>query len=227
VDMDIRIDAKTLDFNQDSDGKYHTSLDLVGFVFNSVGKVQGGFSQTVNAALSPDDYKRALDTGIGYTGHVDVPTGNYQFRVAVREAKTGKVGSLSKYIEVPDVSKKHLAMSSVFLYAVDPAAGPKAQPVALTALRMVPRKGDLRYSVIVYNAKLEKGSPQLSAQLIINRGDRVIFQGPVSAVDLRGADGSQFVKVGQIGVSKLLPGPYVLTLIIKDDLADKSASLRP
>jgi VWFA-related protein len=223
VDMDIRIDAKTLDFNQDSDGKYHTSLDLVGFVFNSVGKVQGGFSQTVNAALSPDDYKRALDIGIGYTGHVDVPTGNYQFRVAVREAKTGKVGSLSKYIEVPDVSKKHLAMSSVFLYAVDPSAGPKAQPVALTALRMVPRKGDLRYSVIVYNAKLEKGSPQLSTQMVINRGDRVIFQGPVSAVDLRGADSSQFVKVGQFGVSKLLPGSYVLTLIIKDDLADKNA----
>lgn len=223
VDMDIRIDAKTLDFNQDSDGKYHTSLDLVGFVFNSVGKVQGGFSQTVNAALSPDDYKRALDTGIGYTGHVDVPTGNYQFRVAVREAKTGKVGSLSKYIEVPDVSKKHLAMSSVFLYAVDPSVGPKGQSTALTALRQIPRKDDLRYTAIIYNPKMEKGKSQLSAQLAINRGGRVIFQGPVQALDLKGADDTQVVKIGQIGVSKLSPGSYVLTLIVKDELADKNA----
>lgn len=223
VDMDLRVDAKTLDFKQTPDGKYHAEFDVVGFVLNQVGKVQGGFSQTINAAFTPDEYKRALDSGIGYTGRVEVPSGNYQFRVAVREAETGKLGSLSKYLEVPDVSKKRLALSSIFLYAVDPTAGPKAQPVALTALRMVPRKGDLRYSVVVYNAKLEKGSPQLSAQLVINRGDRIIFQGPVSAVDLRGADGSQFVKVGQIGVSKLLPGAYVLTLIVKDDLADKNA----
>lgn len=221
VDMDIRIDAKTLDFKQDADGKYHTSLDLVGFVLNSVGKVQGGFSQTIDAALSPDDYKRALDSGIGYTGHVEVPTGNYQFRVAVREAKTGKVGSLSKYIEVPDVGKKRFAMSSVFLYAVDPSAGPKGQSTALTALRQIPRKDDLRYTAIIYNPKMDKGKSQLSAQLVINRGSRIIFQGPIQALDVKGADDTQVVKIGQIGVSKLSPGSYVLTLIIKDELADK------
>ncbi|MFL6284918.1 MAG: hypothetical protein ACJ74Q_17380, partial [Pyrinomonadaceae bacterium] len=62
-----------------------------------------------------------------------------------------------------------------------------------------------------------------SAQLAINRGGRVIFQGPVQALDVKGADDTQVVKIGQIGVSKLSPGSYVLTLIVKDELGDKNA----
>ncbi len=56
---------------------------------------------------------------------------------------------------------------------------------------------------------------------MISRGDRVIFRGPVQGVDVRGADASQVVKVGQIGISKLQPGHYVLTLAVTDTLADK------
>ena len=45
---------------------------------------------------------------------------------------------MSKYIEVPDISKKHLTVSSLFLYAVDLAQGNKAKPEPLTALRSTP-----------------------------------------------------------------------------------------
>jgi VWFA-related protein len=221
VDVDLRVDAGKLDFKQESDGKYHTTLDVVGFVVNRMGQTGVGFSETVKAALTPDEYKRALTSGIGYTGHVELPAGVYQLRVAVRETDTGKLGSLSKYLEVPDMSKKRFTMSSVFLHAVDPAAGAKAQPVPLTALRQISRKEDLRYSAVVYNAKLDKDKPQLNAQLTISRGDRVIFQGPVQGVDIRGGDASQVVKVGQIGISKLAAGRYVLTLAVTDTLGDK------
>jgi hypothetical protein len=141
-------------------------------------------------------------------------------RVAVREAETGKLGSLSKYLEVPDLSKKRLTMSSVFLHAVDPAAGAKAQPVALTALRQIRRAEDLRFSAVVYNPKLAGGSPKLSTQLVISRGERVVFQGPVQSIEVKAGEG-QFIKVGQIGVSKLAAGRHVLTFIVTDELADK------
>jgi VWFA-related protein len=218
IDVDLRVDVSRLDLKQGADGKYHATLDVVGFLLNRAGKTEQGFSQTINAALSPDEYRRALDSGLGYTGHVDLPPGSYQLRAVVREADTGKIGSLSKYIEVPDMTKKRLTMSSVFLHAVEPGS---KQPVALTALRQISRKDDLRYSAVVYNAKLDKDKPQLSAQLTISRGDKVIFQGPVQGLDVRGADASQFVKVGQIGISKLPPGRYVLTLAVTDTLADK------
>jgi VWFA-related protein len=223
IDVDLRIDAKSLDFKQGPDGKYHTTLDVVGFVLNRLGKTGVGFSETINVTLTSDEHKRAMDNGLGYTGHVELPAGGYQLRVAVRESDTGKLGTLSKYLEVPDLSKKRLNMSSVFLHAVDPAGGAKAQPVALTALRQISRKQDLRYSAIVYNAKLDKGKPQVNSELVISRGDKIIFRQPGQAVDLRGADASQVIKLGQIVISKLSPGHYVLTLNITDQLADKKS----
>ena len=105
--------------------------------------------------------------------------------------------------------------------APPPCAPSWSSTTALTALRQIPRKDDLRYSAIIYNPKMDKGKSQLSAQLVINRGSRIIFQGPVQALDVKGADDTQVVKIGQIGVSKLTPGSYVLTLIVKDELADK------
>ena len=87
----------------------------------------GGFSQTVSASLSAEDHKRALSYGISYTGHATVPPGEFQLRAAVRDNETGRLGSMSQYLEVPDLSRKRLVVSSLFLYSVDPA-GNKAKP---------------------------------------------------------------------------------------------------
>src|SRR5205085_2833450 len=98
IDVDLRIDVSRLDLKQGADGKYHATLDVVGFLLNRAGKTEEGFSQTINIALSPDEYKRALDSGLGYTGHVDLQPGSYQLRAVVRDADTGRRCSLSKYI---------------------------------------------------------------------------------------------------------------------------------
>jgi hypothetical protein len=119
------------------------------------------------------------------------------------------------------MSKKHFTASSVFLHAITSGAGAKAQPTPLTALRQISRKDDLRFSVVVYNAKLDKDKPQLTTRLTISRPDKVIFQGPIGGVDLHGADASQAIRIGQIGLSKLSPGHYFLTLEVTDNLADK------
>jgi len=221
IDVNLRIDAGKLDIKQASDGKYQTALDVVGFVIDRFGKTEAGFSETLSASLTPDEYKRAVTNGIGYMGRVELTPGSYQLRVAVRETATGRLGTLSRYLEVPDMSKKHFTASSVFLHAVTASAGAKAQPAPLTALRQISRKDDLRFSVVVYNAKLDKDKPQLTTRLTISRPDKVIFQGPIDGVDLRGADTSQAVRIGQIGLSKLSPGHYYLTLEVTDNLADK------
>lgn len=223
IDVNLRIDANALEFKQATDGKYQTTLDVVGFVVNRHGRTEGGFSQTLNASLTPEEYKRALTTGIGYTGQVQLDPGGYQLRVAVRETGTGRLGTLSRYLEVPDMSKRRFTASSIFLHAVDPTAGPKALPVALTFLRQVSRKDDLRYSVVVYNAKIDKDKPQLSTRLTISRAGKIIFQGPVQPVEIRGADASQAVRLGQFGLSKLSKGHYFLTLDVTDTLADKKS----
>lgn len=220
--INLLVDPKSLNFAQ-ADGKYTTKFDVVGFVYDELGKLRGGFSETVNASLTPEKYQEALKTGLSYSASTQLPPGYYQLKAVVREEGSGNLGSFSRYVEVPDLSKGRLTMSSVFLHAVDPAGGAAAQPLPLTALRRLPRRQDLRYSAIVYNAKQSGGKPQLTSQTIISRDDKVIFRGPEHPAVPRAADASQVVLVEQIGLPKVAPGRYVLTLVINDTLADKKS----
>jgi hypothetical protein len=216
--VNLLINPKTLHFAQ-ADGKYTTSFDVVGFIYDEVGKVRGGFSETVNASLTPEKYQESLQSGLTYSAGTELPPGFYQLKAVVREVGSGNVGSLSRYIEVPDLSKGRLTMSSVFLHGIDPANA--SQPIPLTALRRLPRKQDLRYTAIVYNAKQSGGKPQLTAQTIISREDKVIYRSPEQPVTVRGGDAVQSIVVEQIGLPRAAAGHYVLTLAITDTLADK------
>jgi VWFA-related protein len=216
--INLLIDPKTLNFAQ-ADGKRTTTFDIVGFVVDETGKTRGGFSETVTTSLTEEKYQEALKTGLTYSAGTQLPPGFYQLKTVVREEGSGNVGTLSRYVEVPDLSRSRLTMSSIFLHADDAAA--IATPVALTALRRLPRKQDLRYSAIVYNAKQSGGKPQLITQTIISRDDKIIFRSPAKPAVVRGGDATQSVLVEQIGLPKSAPGRYVLTLIVTDTQADK------
>ena len=217
VDIHMLIDARKLHFNEAGD-RYQDSLDVVGFVFDQMGRNRGGFSETINLNLTRDEYQKALKEGLTYSAGTEVPPDYYQVRVVVREEGSGDVGSFSKYLEVPDLAKGKLAMSSVFLFATD-AKG--AKPTALLAQRRLSRSQDLRYAAMIYNPKLKDGKPQLRSQLIISQGNKVLLQGPEEPIEANGS--SPVTKMGQLALGKVAPGRYVLTLVITDTLADKKA----
>lgn len=223
LDINTFIDARKLQFTRSDDGKYHAAFDVAGFVFDQAGRSKGGISQTVNADLSPENYQLALANGLGYTATTQAPPGYYQVRLVVREVSTGKFGSVSRYFEVPDLANKQLTTSSVVLYEMDPS-GTDKNPLQLSATRVVSRKKDLRYAVVVCNAKLDNGKPQARSQLIISQGGKLLFKEPEQPIQTPGAAG-QFVKVGQIGLSKVSPGRYVLTLVVTDPLAEKKRQI--
>jgi hypothetical protein len=180
-----------------------------------MGKTLGGFSETVTANLTPADHQRALTYGVSYTGHAQLPPGSYQLRAVVRESESGRLGSMSQYLEVPDISKKNLTASSIFLFAIDVAQGSNAGPQPLTALRQLPRKDDLRYAAVIYFPKVSDGKVQLTTQAVVSRGDKVVFQEAEQPVT-GPLQNDQVVKIGQLGLSKAQPGRYVLTLLIKE-----------
>ena len=221
LDINTLIDARKLGLKRGPDGKYHTTLDVAGFVFDQLGKTRGGISQTINAGLSEENYQKAMANGIGYTASTNLPPGYYQVRLVVREAETGNIGTVSRYFEVPDLSNKQLTMSSLMLYAINQTGASKNPPDQLTATRVISRKQDLRYAVIIYNAKVNNSQPQLRSRLIISRDNKVLFQEPEQPVENKATGIGQLVKVGQLGLSKVTVGRYVLTLVVTDPLADK------
>jgi VWFA-related protein len=222
IDINVLVDANKLTFKQEGDSNYHGAFDVVGFLVNTVGKSQGGFSQTVNMNLSPEDYKRALAYGISYAGHAILGPGEYQLRAVVRDSDSGRLGSMSQFLEVPDLTKKHLTVSSLFLFAVDPALGNTAKPEPLTGLRQLSRKQDLRYAAIIYNPKVTDGKTQLQSHIIISRGSKILFQEPDRPVTDAVQNG-QLPKIGQFGLGKAQLGRLLLTLVVTDPQADKQS----
>jgi VWFA-related protein len=214
VEVHVLIDPKKLNFTQ-ANGHYNTSLDVVGFVLDELGKQRGGFSETLNLNLTQANYDLA-QSGIIYTAAIDLPPGYFQLRTVVREASSGGLGTFAKYLEIPDLSKKDtLALSSLFLFAVDK----NNQPTPLTAIRNVSQSQDVRYAVLIYNPKLKDGQPKLTSQLIISQAGKVLLREPEQAVEP--IANNQRAKIGQFGVSKMQPGRYTLTVVITDTLADK------
>ena len=222
VTINAFVNARKLDFKKEGD-RYHASLDVVGFVLDQLGKSRGGISQTVNADLTEESYQRALASGLSYTANAQLPPGYYQVRLVVRETESGKIGTVSRYFEVPDLSQKQLTMSSVLLYEVNPNATDVKDkaPQLLPAIRVISRKNDLRYATVVYNAKTEGGKPQVTSRLIISAGGKVLFQEPEQPVTTPGTESGQWVRLGQLALAKVPPGRYVLTLVVNDPLADK------
>ncbi len=213
------INPRKLSFKKVGD-KYQASFDVVGFVFDQVGRSKGGISQTVNADLSEESYKQALVGGLSYTANTQLPPGYYQVRLVVREVESGKMGTVSRYFEVPDLSQKRLTMSSILLYEVDPTT-PKKTPDQLSASRFISRKQDLRYASVIYNAKNDGGKPQVTSRVVISVGDKILFQEPEQRVETAGSRPGQLVRVGQLALAKVPPGRYVLTLIVTDMQAEK------
>ena len=68
---------------------------------------------------------------------------------------------------------------------------------------------------MIYFPKVSDGKVQLTSQVIVSQGDKVIFKdeeqpitGPVQ--------NEQVVKIGQLGLARAKPGRYVLTLLVKE-----------
>jgi VWFA-related protein len=222
VDINLIVDPKKLQFEQVGD-KQQTSYDVAGFVFDELGKRRGGFSETITAALTAGELKQVTKTGLSYSANTMLPPGTYQVRLAVRDNKSGGIGTMYRYIEVPDLSKGRLTASTLLLGAVPPNETTATRPTPITGNRQISRKQDVRYAVIIYNSKQKDGKSLVKTQLTISQNGQVIFKEPEEMLETTAKGSSQVVKVGQLGLSSVKPGRYTLTLGITDTLADKKA----
>jgi VWFA-related protein len=220
IDINLLVNPNDLQFEQSGD-KRQVSYDVAGFVFDELGKQRGGFSETINASLSSDEYKQAIKAGFPYAASTTLPPGAYQIRLAVRDNRSGHIGTMYRYLEVPDLQTGRLAASSLLLGAVGENETTATKPTPISGNRQISRKQDVRYAVIIYNAKHKDGKPQLKTQLKISQNGKVIFTEPEEPLEVSSKNALQVIKVGQFGLSNAGPGRYTLTLVITDTLADK------
>jgi VWFA-related protein len=99
------------------------TLDIIGELKNTAGQDMAEIRQTVKLAI--DDSQQVSRKNIQYTTSFSLPLGKYHLKFVVRENQTGRMGSFETDINLPDLKKFPLKLSSVVLSSQRVAAGKK------------------------------------------------------------------------------------------------------
>jgi len=112
----LHVDAHDLSFVDEPDGWHKSVFDILAVTFGDNGVPVDQVSRTHTVRLRGETYKRVWRDGFIYV--VTVPLkkpGAYQLRVALRDTDSDRLGSAGQFIDVPDIKKNRLALSSIIV----------------------------------------------------------------------------------------------------------------
>ena len=141
-----------------------------------------------------------------------------------------KVGSASRFVKIPDVGKRQLALSGIVLRGEDVQAAENLR-VADEDLRLGPAIREFRpgtkvqYALFVYNARLDHDSRQtdLETRIQLFRRDQTVDGWNVSLYEfIRQIDTRSHLVNGYLQLApQLEPGYYALQYVVTDKLASE------
>jgi VWFA-related protein len=187
----FHFDCSKLSFKQGPAGERLLNLDLFAFAFDEKGTPADLAARRIDLKLDEQQYRQALVNGLSYRADFQLKKpGAYQFRAVLRDGETGRTGSASQFIRVPDLGKNRLALSGLVLTTPKTVAAPAGDnssnkeaaavvkvaperaekeaggsplPPDLQAtpyLRRFPRTGWIQYGAAIYNASADKKTGQ-------------------------------------------------------------------
>lgn len=239
----VHFAARDITFTDQQDGWHEAVFDISGIIFGDNGTVVGQHNQKETLRLRGQTYDRVQRDGLDYHFDMLVKTpGSYQFRVAVRDSASAHIGTAGQFIDVPNLRKQHLALSSIALWSGGSSLGTEnadSPPGAILpagalvngeqikttspAVRRFRQGSNLVFGYAAYNGRVDKSTnrPRLTAQARIFRDGRPVYVGDAMPIDATGQSDMARLTVGgrlQLGAD-LSPGEYVLQLTIEDPLA--------
>ncbi|HSD48126.1 MAG TPA: hypothetical protein VLB87_15980, partial [Pyrinomonadaceae bacterium] len=227
----LHVNANDLTFTTEPDGSHKAVFELVAVTFGEDGKLvdQSANQHTIN--LTEAMFQKVAKYGFTYNAIVPVKKpGAYQFRTALRDVPSTRVGSASQFVHVPDIEKERLTTSGLLVkgmplevYLKGDNTAEDADPMANTSVRQFRTPSALVYALAIYNAKIDKatGKPNLTIQARLFRNGEVVFTGNEVPFAVRDQSDPQRLGGGggiQLGTS-MQPGEYVLQVTVTDLLA--------
>jgi hypothetical protein len=228
------IPGELLSFNAGE--KRSAQVDLAGVVFNDRGISTERFGErvTLNAVTETiKDTHRELT----YSRTVYLVPGLYQIRAAVRDVNTDHVGSANTWIEIPDLSNRKLALSSLLLGERSrPEAANAAIPISsaadavrLSIDRRFSRTSFLRYVVFIYNAARGPANqtPDVVVQVQVLRDAQPVATTTLKTVPIDGTQDLQRLSyAAELPLEEFPAGRYVLLFTAIDRIARTNAVQR-
>jgi VWFA-related protein len=237
VPVSLLVPGSQIPFVKGGD-KDKATLDIIGTVIDDVKRPIGRARETVKLNLDPS--LNARQKNIQYTTSFRLPPGKYHLKFVVRENQTGRMGSFEADIELPEMKKAPLKMSSIVLAS---ARQPSKQesPLIRNGEEYVPnishvfRQDQHLYLLYeIYSPAHEKPAADaprgtkaginLLSSLELIQGSTKVYETPLVQAKAINVEGRDAVAIElDVPLAGLKPGPYLCQLNVIDDAAGSFA----
>ncbi len=219
----------------DSNGLKKAVFDVVAVTLDEKNNVVDEFTHAHTFSVDAAALPSIENTGIIYSADVKVmKPGFYNFRVAMRDSTSKRIGTVSQSVEIPELKSKRLYLSGLTASGVDtngkfetPSAVKAEAAFALPSspsapsIRQFKRGSVIAYPYVIYNATLKNGRPNLTVQANLYRDGQLVIEGKPQPADLQPQQ--DWTRISDFGYLKLnpnsAPGDYVLQITVTDLLA--------
>jgi len=229
IDALLHFDARDVTFSEGPDGSRTAEGDIVAMTFDADGQQVDTVARSWKIVVQREAYDRLLTDGVVYTAVMPVKKpGGYQLRAVVRDAGSQRLGSAMQYVEVPDVKKGRLTLSSIVMGAEalpNPGEGDAGGPMDRTrvegspAVRIFRSGAMIHYAYEVLNARLDNDKkPQLETQIRLFRDGQPVYVSRGASVTGEQQQKSKrlFLK-GQFQLKQISAGDYTLQIVVQDN----------
>lgn len=212
-------------------GRDTAKVDLAGTFFDVKGRRGAEFAERITITAPPDGQPKR---DLAYRYPVSLSPGLYQVRVAARDEKSGRAGSAHGWIEIPDLTKGQLTLSSLMM-GLRSTTNDSTVPVSqrqpdVVVMRINPSFSSadfLRFMVFVYNAAggSTGAKPDVALQVQIVRDGQPVVTTALKKVSID--DTTDLVRLpfaAEVSLAGLPSGRYLLQVTAVDRLAKTSAS---
>jgi VWFA-related protein len=219
-------------------GRQAAAIDLAGVILNDQGAPASTFSTRLNVDPLSAEQAQAQSPSVIYNYRAPLKPGIYQVRVAARDDRSGRVGRAAEWIEIPDLARGELTLSSLFLGGQEIQSG-ASQAGAAAKRTIAPQMqfsvdhrfkagSRLSFFFFIYNAALGSGqsaSQALTAEINVLRDAKVVLTIPPQPVPIQASTDMRRIPYGGSFPLRSLPsGSYVLRVSVKDGTAQTRAS---
>jgi len=214
----LYIDPRQITFQTDLYGVHYAALDL--YILASGYGVDPLASVSRHISIDADEAKMKKLQADGLLLTLDVPVkhpGPYQVRACVLDSISRAVGSAGQYIDVPDLKKQHMALTTPL---IDDLAAPVETrfndvPSALREFRAGSR---LAFAFRIETEKDSRGSlppGKYDTRIQLYRDRTPVLDNPVAVAPVAGQDGRSVA--GELRLNNALPpGQYYLQAMATD-----------
>jgi hypothetical protein len=208
----LHIDTQSLTFTERPDGMRQAQVQLATLVFAGDGRLAARDAREHTLSVAAEGFDAALRGGLVYSFETEtLGPGGYQVRAALLDTASGRVGSASRFVEIPELQKGRLAVSGIALSGG--ASKENADPGTTAAVRRF-RPGEMvTYALYAYEARR-----QLEVRPAIYRDAVTVYASQALPFDGTDQDDpGRLAVVGRLRLAPdLQPGPYTLEVAVTD-----------